>query len=166
MVGKTPVRRQVRRHRASRRTVRRTGRNTGLDRTLHRAPFRRGTNCPADSSARRPVRRFIRRLARSRRSVRRFIRCLARSRRTYGRTDDFASQRLFFHQSYKYLSSTSSLVKSTIHFVLKLSFSLTPLLKHNFLRISHSTQPKANPFGRKQEEVPIYDSTKPYFIPP
>ena len=47
-----------------------------------------------------------------------------------------------------------------------LSLSLSPLLKHKFLRISHSTQPKANPFGRKQEEVSIYDSTKPNFIPP
>jgi hypothetical protein len=34
------------------------------------------------------------------------------------------------------------------------------------LRISHSTQPNPNSFGRKIEETLIYISTKPNFIPP
>jgi hypothetical protein len=34
------------------------------------------------------------------------------------------------------------------------------------LRISHSTHSNPNPFGRKIEETPIYDSTKPNFILP
>jgi hypothetical protein len=47
-----------------------------------------------------------------------------------------------------------------------LPLSLSPPLKSiQSLRISHSTHSNPNPFGRKIEETPIYDSTKPNFIP-
>ena len=74
-------------------------------------------------------------------------------------------KRLVFPYAIKGPFSFLEQVGQLLYFMLKLSLSLIPLLKHHFLRISHSTQPKANPFGRKQEEVLIYVSTKPNFIP-
>jgi hypothetical protein len=41
-----------------------------------------------------------------------------------------------------------------------------PLLSSQSYRISHSTHPNSNPFGRKIEETLIYISTKPNLITP
>ena len=151
--AKWPVRRSVRRRRAYRRTVRRTGPITGLYRTpiLDVSSAKTGRPggksgapaCAPDHPAPGPAPPNL------------------SPEWCFALPTAIFPPCLYIPFSYLQLGLGQPLFRAEA-----LSLSLTPLLKHKSLRISHSTQPKANPFGRKQEEVPIYDSTKPYFIPP
>ena len=89
---------------------------------------------PARRSWRRSVRRPFRR--------RRFCRCFLRSSSSNG----------YFPPSTIYTCLLPlDRLGQPFPFTHFSSLSHSPLLKHKSLRISHSTQPKANTFGRKQE---------------